>query len=204
FDLGSGLLADLTPFGLRGEPLVAEAARHADLVIFSGDKLLGGPQAGIVAGRGELLARLRKNPYARALRADKLTLAALQATLALYRDEPRARREIPVLRMLTETAEELAARAERLAGLVRPSFHPATRAGASAVGGGAFPDAELPTTLVTLDPGELGAHALALKLRLANPSVLARVEGGLVVLDPRTVAPDQLPDLAAAIIQASL
>jgi len=157
-----------------------------------------------VAGKAKLLAALRRNPYARALRADKLTLAALQATLALYRDEARARREIPVLRMLTTSPAELAARAKRLLELVPASFRPAVRPGASAVGGGSFPEAELATTLVTLDPGELGAHALALKLRLANPSVLCRVEGGLVLLDPRTVAPDLLPDLAAAIIQASL
>lgn len=188
YDVGSGLLADLGPWGLRDEPRVPDAvATGADVVLFSGDKLLGGPQAGCLVGGAEVVDRCRRNPLARALRADKLTLAALEATLALYLDPERARREVPVLRMLTHEAGELARRATALA-LEAPSrFAAVTRAGTSAVGGGAFPAATLPTTLVALDPGPIGAHGLALRLRLAATPVVARVEDGQVLLDPRTL-----------------
>lgn len=199
FDVGSGLMLDLSPYGLTGEPLVREAVRAADLVVWSGDKLLGGPQAGCAAGRRALIRAMRSSPLARALRADKLTLAALQATLALYRDPARALAEVPVLRMLTLSAAELARRAADLAALVPPALDPQCAPGQSAVGGGAFPDAPLPTTLVLLDPGPIGAAALALKLRLGVPSVLARVEDDRVVLDPRTLPAERFGDVAGAI-----
>lgn len=202
FDVGSGLMLDLSPYGLTGEPLVSHAVRAADLVVWSGDKLLGGPQAGCAAGRRALIRAMRLSPLARALRADKLTLAALEATLALYRDPARALAEVPVLRMLTLSDAELARRARDLASLMSPALCPRCAPGQSAVGGGAFPESPLPTTLVLLDPGSLGAAALALKLRLGAPSVLARVEHGQVVLDPRTLPAERFGDVAGAVAHA--
>ncbi len=206
-DIGSGLLADLTAFGLDTEPRVPTAvAEGADLVIFSGDKLLGGPQAGCLVGKAALLARCRANPFARAARADKMTFAALEATLELYRDPELALREIPVLTMLTLTGDELARRAQALASSIHTHFPasplPRLVTGSSATGGGSFPTAELPTTLVVLDPGPRGADALALALRLGDPAVVARVENGAVVLDPRTLPEGCFPELAAAIARA--
>jgi L-seryl-tRNA(Ser) seleniumtransferase len=199
-DIGSGLLLDLSPWGLAGEPRVADAvAAGADLVLFSGDKLLGGPQAGCLVGRRALVAGCRSDPLARALRADKLTLAALEATLALYDDEETARREVPVLRMLTESPGHIEARARRLLEILPARFQPALVEGESAVGGGAFPAARLPTTLVALSPGEIGAHGLALRLRLGRPAVIARVQDQRVLLDVRTVAEPELEALGAAV-----
>jgi len=208
YDVGSGLLADLAPFGLRGEPRVSEAvSRGADLVIFSGDKLLGGPQAGCLVGSRAALALARQNPLARALRADKLTLAALEATLALYHDPELALREIPVLRMLTLSQAELGKRAERLITAIAACGTAAlpqcrTAPGSSAVGGGAFPGAELPTTLVAIDPGPLGAASLALRLRLGSPPVIARIQDERVMLDPRTLPLEALESVGAAVGRA--
>jgi L-seryl-tRNA(Ser) seleniumtransferase len=202
-DVGSGLLADLSPWGLAGEPRVADGlAAGATLVLFSGDKLLGGPQAGCLVGRAAAVDRCRHNPLARALRADKMTLAALEATLALYRDPDLARREIPVLRMLTLDPASLAERAGALAAACPAELRPTTTPGDSAVGGGAFPGATLPTTLVALDPGLLGPDGLTLRLRLGDPAVVARVAGGRVVLDPRTLEPGSEPAVADAVAAA--
>jgi L-seryl-tRNA(Ser) seleniumtransferase len=200
YDVGSGLLADLAPWGLAGEPRVTDGvAAGAGLVLFSGDKLLGGPQAGCLIGRRELVARCRANPVAREIRDDKLTLAGLEATLALYREPERAVQVIPVLRMLTATAAELRDRAERLASLVPAEFTPTTVAGESAVGGGSFPGAALPTTLVSLEAGALGPDGLALRLRLGEPAIAARVAEGRVVLDPRTLEEPSWPEVARAL-----
>ena len=206
-DIGSGLLADLAAFGLSSEPRVPDAvADGADLVIFSGDKLLGGPQAGCLVGTRDAVARCRSNPLARAFRADKLTFAALEATLELYRDPDTALREIPVLRMLTIPADELAARATALSiaigALLPASPRPRLMAGSSIPGGGSFPGASLPTTLVGLDPGSRGADSLALALRLGEPAVIARVADGLVVLDPRTLPDGSEPAVASAVAMA--
>jgi L-seryl-tRNA(Ser) seleniumtransferase len=202
-DLGSGLLVDGRGFGLPPEPTATDALRAgADLVTMSGDKLLGGPQAGIVLGRRDLIQQLRRNPLCRALRVDKLTLAALEATLALYRDPAAARREIPTLRMLALGADELAARAQAFAERLRAGGVAAgTQAGASAVGGGAYPDAVLPTTLVTLDV-DAPPDGLARRLRHGAPPVVARIQEGRVVLDLRTVTPEDEDDLARAVIRA--
>jgi L-seryl-tRNA(Ser) seleniumtransferase len=202
-DVGSGLLADLSGWGLRGEPRVVDAlASDADLVIFSGDKLLGGPQAGCIVGRRAAVARCREHPVARAVRADKMTLAGLEATLALYREPEEAVRAIPVLRMLTLGSEELERRAGRLAAACPASLHPALEPGQSAVGGGSFPGAVLPTTLVSLDAGELGPDGLALRLRLGDPVVVARVGGGRVLLDPRTLPEESFRTVGAALVEA--
>jgi L-seryl-tRNA(Ser) seleniumtransferase len=202
-DVGSGLLADLSPWGLAGEPQVADGlAAGATLVLFSGDKLLGGPQAGCLVGRADAVDRCRRNPLARALRADKMTLAALEATLALYRDPELARREIPVLRMLTLDPDSLAERARALAAACPAELRAAAVPGESAVGGGSFPGATLPTTLVALDPGPLGPDGLALRLRLGDPAVVARVADGRVLLDPRTLEPASDSEVAAAVAAA--
>jgi L-seryl-tRNA(Ser) seleniumtransferase len=203
YDVGSGLLADLSPWGLTGEPRIAEAlAAGAGLVVFSGDKLLGGPQAGCIVGRRELVAQCREHPIARAVRADKMTLAALEATLALYRDPSAAASTVPVLRMLTLTPELLAERAARLAEACPPSFRPELGPGASAVGGGAFPGAKLPTTLVALDAGPLGPDRFALRLRLGDPALVTRTAGGRVLLDPRTLPHGSEETVGRALLEA--
>jgi L-seryl-tRNA(Ser) seleniumtransferase len=205
YDVGSGLLADLVPWGLTGEPRVSEAvAAGAGLVLFSGDKLLGGPQAGCLVGRADLVARCRTNPLARGLRADKLTLAALAATLALYQDPENAIRTIPVLTMLTLHQGELSRRASRLAALCPEAVRAQTLPGESAVGGGSFPGAVLPTTLVALEAGSLGPDGLALRLRLGEPPLVVRVAADRVLLDPRTLPEDAFPTVARAIEQALL
>jgi L-seryl-tRNA(Ser) seleniumtransferase len=205
YDIGSGLIPDLSPWGLTGEPRVGDAlAAGADLVLFSGDKLLGGPQAGCIVGGRELVARCRENPIARAVRADKLTLAALAATLRLYEDPETALRSVPVLAMLTLGADDLAARAQQLASLCPPEVRAETISGESAVGGGAFPGAVLTTTLVAIDAGPLGPDGLALRLRLGDPAVVARVAEDRVLLDPRTLPEETFPIVARAIEQALL
>ena len=204
YDVGSGLLADLSPWGLASEPRVPAAVdAGAGLVLFSGDKLLGGPQAGCLVGRAALVARCRTNPLARALRADKLTLSALAATLALYQDPETVTRSVPVLAMLTMSAAELAGRAESLAARLPAEVRPQLMGGESAVGGGAFPGAVLPTTLVAIHAGELGPDGLALRLRLGDPPVLARVAHDQVLFDPRTLDPGALP-LVAQAVEAAL
>lgn len=199
-DLGSGCLVDTTRFGLRHEPTVQKSvAAGAGLTLFSGDKLLGGPQAGLVVGRGELVERVRRHPLARALRCDKVTLAALYATLRHY-----ARGEqyesIPTLRMLGLTADEIRARAEQWRDALSPAGI-AVRPSASTVGGGSLPDAELPSAALVLDPAEYGLtpNALAQRLRTGDTPVMARSEQDRVWLDPRTVQPDEEPALLAAI-----
>ncbi len=197
-DLGSGALADVAAAGIRPEPLVADVvAEGPDLVTFSGDKLLGGPQAGIVVGTKEAVARLRNHPLARAVRIDKLLLAALQATLAAYLDEERARREIPVLRMIFEAPDAVRARAESLARAIRETVpEPAPRVmvedAKGAVGGGTLPLEGLTTSVVSLDPAP---HATAARferaLRHVRPALLGRIREEKVLLDLRTVAVEE-------------
>jgi L-seryl-tRNA(Ser) seleniumtransferase len=186
-DLGSGLLVSLDEHGLRGEPVAADAVRDgATIVTMSGDKLLGGPQAGIVLGQRETVARLKAHPLARALRVDKMTLAGLEATLALYRDD-RARAEIPTLAMLTAPVERLRERAEALAERLTASGIAATAIESEAqTGGGAFPTARIPSAAVALQ-GD--AEALAAALRAGSPPVVGRIRNGALLLDVRTVAP---------------
>ncbi|HEX9755535.1 MAG TPA: L-seryl-tRNA(Sec) selenium transferase [Gemmatimonadales bacterium] len=200
YDLGSGLIADLSPWGLTGEPRIADGVRcGADLILFSGDKLLGGPQAGCLVGSREVIRACRGNPIARAVRADKFTLAGLEATLALYRDPDRARREVPVLRMLTASPEALERRACDIAARCPVWCRARIVAGESAVGGGSFPGVTLPTTLVAVDAGALGPDGLALRLRLGELPIVARIQDGRLVLDPRT-----LPEDADAIVGKAL
>jgi L-seryl-tRNA(Ser) seleniumtransferase len=192
-DLGSGALSDAGP--LAGEPQVRESvAAGADVVTFSGDKLLGGPQAGVMVGRRDAIERCRRHPLARALRIDKLSLAALEATLALYREPERALAELPVLRAANEPLQAVRARAERLAGRLGGTVVETI----ARVGGGALPLAELPSAGVALagDP-----DALAAALRAGDPPVLARVVEARLVLDCRTLGDadaERVPDPAPA------
>jgi L-seryl-tRNA(Ser) seleniumtransferase len=184
-DLGSGALLPL-----HDEPSARESlAAGADLVCFSGDKLLGGPQAGIVVGRADLVERLRRHPLQRALRADKLTLAALEGTLTLYLDPERARREIPVLRVLAEPAETVRARAERLARLVEGAVEETV----ARVGGGALPLLELESFACAIE------ERLAEPLRLGEPPLVGIVRDGRLLLDCRTLADAELDEAAAAV-----
>jgi len=186
-DLGSGALSQI-----GDEPTAAESLRAgSDLVCFSGDKLLGGPQAGIVVGRGDLVERLRRHPLQRALRADKLTLAALEGTLALALD-PRTRDDVPVLRMLHEPVERVRARAERLAQLVGGEVEETV----ARVGGGALPLAELPSAACAVE------EELAERLRLGEPPVIAVVRDGRLLLDCRTLTDEEVDEAAAAIVRA--
>jgi L-seryl-tRNA(Ser) seleniumtransferase len=170
----------------------------AALVAFSGDKLLGGPQAGILVGTRAAVAACTRHPLARAVRIDKLSLAALEATLALHRDPALARRELPVLAMLTAEPAELRARAEQLAAATGGEVVEA----AGRVGGGALPLLELHGPVVALDPGEGGADALARALRRGDPAVIGRIERDRVLLDPRTLTPAEVVDVAAAVARA--
>jgi L-seryl-tRNA(Ser) seleniumtransferase len=200
-DLGSGCLVDLAPFGLQDEPPAGASLRSGvDVATFSGDKLLGGPQAGILAGRTESLARIRKNPLFRALRVDKLTIAALEATARLYlRGDLEA---IPVLRILRAQASDVAAAAARLKGHLSKisNFAVELEPGESVAGGGSSPGHGLPTTLVTVVHSRASAEEVAAGLRQHRPPVIARVERGRVLLDPRTLlGEDEEHEIAQAL-----
>jgi len=200
-DLGSGLLVSLDGIGLRGEPTARAALEAgATIVVMSGDKLLGGPQAGLIVGDARWLDAMRRNPLARSYRVDKLTLAALEATLALYRDPPRALREIPTLALLATPAAALRERAESLRlALQRDGIAGETVETTGSVGAGAFPDAALPGAAVALD-GD--AERWAARLRAGTPAVVGRVHDGRMHLDLRAVIAHELPDLARAVVAA--
>jgi L-seryl-tRNA(Ser) seleniumtransferase len=197
-DLGSGALLPTERFGLAHEPTPTERlAAGADLVTFSGDKLVGGPQAGLIVGRADLVARIRRDPLARAMRPDKVTLAAVAATLALYR-AGRAETEIPVWRMIAVSPADLQTRASDLARIVGNRAE--VVATEATIGGGSLPGETLPSFGVAL--GGRSADRTLAALRRGSPSVVGRIEGGRVMLDLRTVDPDLDDDLAAAIIAA--
>lgn len=187
-DLGSGALMDTARFGLDAEPTIQESIQAgADLVCFSGDKLLGGPQAGIIIGKQAVLAKLKKHPLTRALRVDKLTYAALIATLEHYR-RGEALGHIPVWRMISRSLDEISATARRWA----EQTGGVAAAGESTVGGGSLPGASLPTTLLAV--AAPAPHDFMARLRRADPPVIARVSGGRVLFDPRTILPEQEAD----------
>lgn len=206
-DLGSGALLDMSALGLPYEPTVRECVRAGvDLVCFSGDKLLGGPQAGIIIGRRDTVARCAENPMMRALRCDKLTLAALEATLAIYRDTDAARAEVPVLRMLGAPLAALEARASALAGRLQAALGDAAEItierGTSLPGGGTLPGSEVATWLISLRTGQ-SEMVVASRLRLGSTPVMVRVEEGRIAMDVRTLLPDD-DDLIVAACQEAL
>lgn len=194
-DVGSGLLLEPDTLGLPHEPTAARSiAGGADIVVFSGDKLLGGPQAGVVAGRREWVEAVRHNPLCRAMRVDKATLAALEATLRLYRDPATVRERVPVLRMLTLPLERLEQRAARMVGAIAalPGVGEVTVADSiGRVGGGTYPDHELPARVVRLSVAEGGVEGVAARLRRGRPAVVGRVVDDALLLDPRTMDPSE-------------
>ncbi|MBW2096794.1 MAG: L-seryl-tRNA(Sec) selenium transferase, partial [Deltaproteobacteria bacterium] len=203
-DLGSGSLVDFSRYGLVKEPTVQETlAQGADVVSFSGDKLLGGPQAGIILGRKSIVDAIRKNQLNRALRIDKLTLLALEETLRLYRDEHTAVRVIPTLRMMLGSYREMVRKAERLRKMIgnpgSRSFTITMEDGNSRAGGGSLPLLELPTRLLCLVPRERDAQFMERWLRACDPPIIARVERERVVLDVRTIQSREFMTVAEAV-----
>jgi len=205
-DIGSGALVDLGKFGIGDEPMVrASIEAGADIVTFSGDKLLGGPQAGIIVGKKEFVERLRKHPLYRALRVDKLAYAALEATLDSYcRDA--ASSEVPVQRMLSLTADDIAGRVDRFTRSLidkvgkKSDLKFEISEGESAIGGGAAPAAQLKTSLIALSHKKMGPQRLELALRQSKPPVIARIVDDKVVLDLRTVSEtEQLFEIVASL-----
>jgi L-seryl-tRNA(Ser) seleniumtransferase len=205
-DIGSGALLDFSRFGFRDEPVARDSiTAGADLVLFSGDKLLGGPQAGLIAGKKQWIQVIEKDPLMRAFRLDKMTLAALEATLRLYLNEERALREVPVLRMLGAPLDELRRRAEALASRIG-ALSGVERARAiedvAYVGGGSLPDQALKTWVVEVTAKGRSEEQLAAQLRAGTPAVMARLRDGKLVLDVRTVFERQEAALVDAVGKA--
>jgi L-seryl-tRNA(Ser) seleniumtransferase len=206
-DLGSGCFVDLSQYGLEKEPTVQEAIKTGgDVVTFSGDKLLGGPQAGIILGKKNLLDLIKINPLTRALRIDKLTLAALESTLLLYLDEKRAMEEIPTLRMLSLDTGNLKRRGRRLlrrlSGMVDKGTQLTLREDVSQVGGGALPLQELPTMVLAVKPLDLSVNELEENLRKGEPPIISRISKDELILDMRTVLDEEIPFLALGLEKA--
>ena len=199
-DFGSGLMLPLDEFGLHGEPTARDVAGTAATIVMSGDKLLGGPQAGIILGPRAVIARIRENPLTRALRVDKLTIAALQATLLLYRDPVQAIGAIPVLAMLSAPLSAVRRRAERVAAALREAAVPATVIDSEAsIGGGAFPTARIPSCAVAIDGDAIRLEASA---RAASTPIVGRIADGRFLLDLRTVLPRDEHAFAPTLIRA--
>ena len=205
-DIGSGLLADLSRFGITEEPIAQKSiTAGVDLVCFSGDKLLGGPQAGIIAGSRKWIDPIRKNPLMRTYRVEKLIYGALEGTLAAYR-AGRALEEIPVLMMISISPEELQRRSRRFVRRLKPRLPASCRIelfkGHSVVGGGSCPGSELPTTLLALESARYRAHVIEARLRSQSPPVILRLEEDRALLDLRTVFPSQEDLLLSGIAHA--
>ncbi len=205
-DVGSGCLVDLRPFGIPDEPLVLDSLRAgADLVCFSGDKLLGGPQAGIIAGSQILIDPIRHNPLMRAFRVDKLRYGGLEATFNSYRSG-RAVSEIPIVRMMAMTGEELKRRTQRFRRRLARKLNEDARTGIidgfSVVGGGSCPDCPLPSALLYIESDRLSPNVIESRLRLQSPTIVTRLEDDRVLVDLRTVFPEQESILIDAIVRA--
>lgn len=207
-DLGSGFLVNLSRYGLPREPTVQEVlGAGPDIVTFSGDKLMGGPQAGIIVGSRHYIEKMKKNPLTRAVRIDKMTVAALEATLREYLDPEKAVAEIPTLRMLTLNRETLEKRAYELAGILESVIDKSkadikVEKGMSAVGGGAMPAADLPTAVVAVSPCGISSGELQAALRYGEPAVMGRVQEDRLMLDLRTIKDEEYQLLAEAVIKA--
>jgi len=202
-DVGSGALVDLSEYGPKDEPVIPKViSGGAPLVAFSGDKLLGGPQCGVIAGATDLIERLRRHPLHRALRPDKLTFAALEATLASYRRGTHFE-DIPVLRQISVSSAELRDRNEALLSRLSKVLEASIISGNSVVGGGSAPGVESETPVIALSHQRYGPDELAKRLRHANPPVISRIESDRLILDLRTVAGDELEMLITVLSQVS-
>jgi len=204
-DLGSGCLVDLSEYGLHGEPTAKDTVEAgADVVTFSGDKLLGGPQMGIIVGRAEFIEPMKRHPLLRAIRIDKLTLAALEATLRLYLSGELE--QIPVFRMMVQDAESLSRVSRRikreLAEALGDRADVSVARTSSRIGGGSFPQAEVPSFAVAIKPLAISVDELAKRLRMSDPPVVARIVADSLVLDPRTLLPGQRKALVEAVVRA--
>ena len=203
-DLGSGCLIDFSDFGLRREPTVQESvSKGTDIITFSGDKMLGGPQCGIILGKKDIISEIKANQLNRALRIDKLTLIALQETLYLYRDKPTALRNIPSLRIIRQTYKALCRKAKRLLDLIgnidRDNFIADLCDGFSQIGGGAMPLEKLRSRLLCITPANFSASYIARYLRSYNPPIIARLEKNKVLIDLRTIQEKELPVVSDAL-----
>jgi L-seryl-tRNA(Ser) seleniumtransferase len=205
-DIGSGALVDFAQFGFQGEPVASQSvAAGADLVLFSGDKLLGGPQAGIIVGKTEWIQKIEKDPLMRAFRLDKMTLAALETTLRLYLNTAQVMQSIPVLRLLSlpltelqQRAQTLATRLAQLPGIVEAHAEKAD----AYVGGGSLPDQAMPTWVVKLRASQVTEEQLSYRLRTGRWAVLARAQEGRLILDLRTIFPEQIEPLVGLLGEA--
>ncbi len=207
YDLGSGCLVDLKEYRIHTEPSVREIVKSGvDLVTFSGDKLLGGPQAGVILGRKECIEKIQKHPLTRAVRIDKLTLAALEATLLEYADEEGAKENIPTLKMLLEGPEKIRARAKKMAGLLKRDLKDGAIEivkDSSQAGGGSLPEVDFPTFTVSIRPGKITVNELEERLRNGDPSIVARIRGDSLILDPRTISAGEV-EAAVKAVRAAL
>lgn len=203
YDLGSGCLIDLKPYGIHTEPSVREIVKKgADLITFSGDKLLGGPQAGIIVGKGNLIERIQKNPLTRAVRIDKLTLSALEMTLFDYLDEEKAKKVIPTLRMLLEDPMKIKEKAKRIYQSIKRKIKKADIElfqDISRAGGGSLPEIDFPTYVVYIKPLSISARMLEERLRFGTPPVIVRVKEEGIIIDAKTVESREIPVLIDAI-----
>ncbi len=208
FDLGSGCLVDLKPYGVHIEPTVQEIVKAGvDVVTFSGDKLFGGPQAGVIVGKKALIDRIGKNPIMRAIRIDKMTLAAFEATLKFYIDENIAKEKIPTLAMLLQEPDKIKARAKKIAKALKRKIS-GDIAGVSVIedvsqsGGGALAEVQFETFAVAITPAGISVNELEMRLRKGNPPVISRIKEGQLRLDARTIRDDEIPRLVVAVSSA--
>lgn len=205
FDLGSGCMINLEKYGIYGEPTVQEMIKAGvDIVTFSGDKLLGGPQAGIILGKERLIQKIQKNPLLRAIRIDKLTLASLEATMMQYLDEEKAVKEIPTLKMLLQSPDTIKQRAKKILNLLKKDISETAKidviADKSQAGGGSLPEVDFPTFVVSIKPLNISVNTLEKRLREGKPPVIARIKDGALLIDARTVQDKEIKTLASCII----
>jgi L-seryl-tRNA(Ser) seleniumtransferase len=206
FDLGSGCLIDLKPFGIHDEPVVRDIVNTGiDITTFSGDKLLGGPQGGIIVGRKEYIEKIQKNPLTRAMRIDKLTLAGFEATLMEYIEEEKAVENIPTLRMLLQKPEVIRERAKRIAKRLKREIKDVqitVMADTSRAGGGSLPELDFPTYVVAIRTDNVSVNEFEERLRNGNPPIIARIKEGSMIIDARTIRTQDLDDLIKGIKSA--
>ncbi len=203
YDLGSGCLIDLKPYGINDEPSVADIVTSGvDIVSFSGDKLLGGPQGGIIVGKKRYIEKIQKNPLARAVRIDKLAIAAFEATLMGYLDADKAKDQIPVLKMLLQTPEEIQKRAKKIAAELQKiagNMNVSVIRDSSKAGGGSLPEVGFPTYAVCIKPRDVSINELEARLRNGRPPVIARIKEDSMILDARTIRKQEIGDLVRVV-----